>query len=227
MLKLKKLFFIVFCVLCWTSVVSAQILDDEDMSDSASNINSDAQNGDEELFNELFSDYSETERDISKTKNFGDALDQSIDIIKKSGAAEPIEEAPVAKKEVEPLEGDIHIGITKGSFNITNFQNRLSCSFSVTVKSNLNKSIKIMGLNLIYKDATFAFSFREVPANGFQERFIRTSGERCYTLAGVPDITVNKCKIYAAKGSECATRLVWDDELTPPDSKERRNFFGY
>ncbi len=171
----------------------------------------------EELFNELFSDYSETERDITKVKTFDDSLDQVVGTIKTTNPniTKPIQEEQ--EKNI-PIDGDLQIGITRNSFGI--FKNALgevACSFSVTMKSNLNKNIRIIGLYLVYPHRTFAFAFKGIDAGGSQEHRIKTSGNICYNLTGVPDINISKCKIFGASGSECAKRMKWSESIEAPE----------
>ena len=226
MLKLKSVLFIIFSYFILICGASAQILDDE-AEDTSQNSNvSDSTDQDEALFNELFSDFPETEKDITNIKTFDDALDRPADIIRESIANEP-EVLEQKTTQAPPLTGDIYIGITNGSFSISkNIRGETTCTFSVTIKSELNHDIRVMALNLVYPYRNFAFIFRNVPGNTYQERFIRTGGDICYDLDGVPDIHINKCKILAASSSECAARLKWTKDIMPPDSEERRYFFG-
>lgn len=228
--RLKNILFILFGCFLFIESVQAQVLDEEtgDSAQPDNNVlNSTEEDADEALFNELFSDYSENERDITKIKTFNDALDRPADIIRESIVNEPevLEQNTV---KAPPLTGDIYIGITNGSFSISkNIHGTTTCSFSVTIKSELNHDIRVMALNLIYPYRTFAFVFSHVPANTYQEKFIRTAGDICYDLSGVPDIQIDKCKILAAAETECAARLKWTKDILPPDSEERRFFFNY
>ena len=227
MLKLKSILFVIFSYFIFVYGATAQILDDEADDSSQNSGISDNTDQDEALFNELFSDYSESEKDITNIKTFDDALDRPAEIIRESLANSPevMEEKTI---KAPPLTGDIYIGLTNGSFSISkNLHGETICSFSVTLKSELNHDIRSLALNLVYPYRNFAFIFRSVPANSYQERFIRTGGDICYDLDGVPDIHINKCNILAADSSECAARLKWTKDITPPDSEERRNFFHY
>lgn len=204
----------------------AQILDDDNVPSSSNSIILDDEGDDEEeVFNELFSDHEETERDITKMKTFNDVLDVSAELLKQKGVTEP-EEETAPQEPVTPLEGELQIGISTGSFRIyKNTFGKSSCLFGVTVKSTFNKKIKTMAVNLIYPMRNFAFVFRNIPENGSEERFIRTSGDICYNINGAPDIYINKCKIYGADGTECAERIKWVEDIVPPDTKERKYFF--
>ena len=222
MSSLSKISLILLCWACFVNGAYAQILDD-DVGSTQNNIILDDSEDEEEIFNELFGEHEEIERDITKVKNFNDVLDASVDLLKQQGADEPMEETT---EPVIPLEGDLQIGITNGSFSIYKDPiGRSACKFSVTLNSTLNKPIKVIALNLIYPMRRFSFVFRDVPAGKAQERFIRTSGDICYNIKGVPDISVNKCRIFTASGMECAERIRWTDNITAPDSKQRRYFF--
>ena len=201
-------------------VAVAQILDDDmPASSDNSSVSSEADN-DEALFNELFSDYSETDRDITKIKDFNDALDQTANIIQ--NADPQIAQTPeVEKEKLPPVEGDLLIGVTNGTFRITkNALGEPACSFSITLKSTLNRKIRTIALNLVYPYRTFAFIFTNIPENGSQEKFIRTSGDICYNLVGVPDIDINKCRIWATDSKECAARMKWDENLKVPENPD-------
>lgn len=201
-------------------VAVAQILDDDMPASSGnSSVSSEADN-DEALFNELFSDYSETDRDITKIKDFNDALDQTANIIQ--NADPQIAQTPeVEKEKLPPVEGDLLIGVTNGTFRITkNALGEPACSFSITLKSTLNRKIRTIALNLVYPYRTFAFIFTNIPEHGSQEKFIRTSGDICYNLVGVPDIDINKCRIWATDSKECAARMKWDENLKVPENPD-------
>ena len=219
-----KLLLGLFCCLALVHPACAQILDDDgDTAPAQNNIILDDSEDEEEVFNELFGDHPETERDITQIKNFNDALDVSVEMLKQRGATEPL---PETQEEITPLEGGLLIGVTNDSFHIFKDANGIAaCKFSVTLQSSLSKPLKTLGLNLIYPSRTFAFVFRDIPAGGAQERFIRTSGDICYNLTGAPDVTINKCKIYGSNGSECAARLNWTDDIKAPASEARDYFF--
>ena len=201
-------------------VAVAQILDDDMPASSGDSSVSSEADKDEALFNELFSDYSETDRDITKIKDFNDALDQTANIIQ--NADPQIAQTPeVEKEKLPPVEGDLLIGVTNGTFRITkNALGEPACSFSITVKSTLNRKIRTIALNLVYPYRTFAFIFTNIPENGSQEKFIRTSGDICYNLVGVPDIDINKCRIWATDSKECAARMKWDENLKVPENPD-------
>lgn len=238
---MKKIFgiFIIFFAVLYVLPVSAQVLDDEDISDgsdevlssdetvgvggdsvssSGKDVSVDETDADEAYFNELFSDYSETERDVTKIKTFDDAMDKASEFVK---IIEDASNHPKSDEELLPLEGDISIGISRGSFDIyKNNLGRPECSFNVTVKSNLNRDIKTLGVNLIYPFARFAFIFRNIKPNGMQEQPMRTIGYACYQMSEVPDLDVNYCKIRTASGRECIQRLKWVKNIEPQKIEE-------
>lgn len=183
----------------------AQILDDEvdsTLSDTTS---------EDTLFDEIFSDYSETERDITKVKTFDDALSRTADEIKKTDI---LNNDILVPQELPPLTGNMVIGLKKGSFTIfRDISGRTKCSFIVTLKSNLDREVRLLGLNLVFPHRTFAYVFRKIPANGSQDRKITTMGDICYNLVGVPDINIHSCKIRGVLGSECAQRITWTDSI--------------
>ncbi len=180
----------------------AQILDDDPTAETAS-----VSDSDEALFNEIFSDYPETERDITNVKTFNDAISKTAAELKKTDILD--ESAPILQ-ELPPLTGNMTIGLKKGSFTIfRNISGKTKCSFIVTLKSDLDREIRIMGLNLIFPHRTFAYVFRKVPAHGSQDRKITTTGDICYNMEGAPDISIHSCKIKGTPGSECAKRITW------------------
>lgn len=207
---IRQIVFTLALFIGFSGISCAQLLDDDDLQSvpSQTNTQMDETDNNEALFNEMFSDYSENERDITKAKTFDDAISAASEMLEKS------KNKSASIEQLEPLNGDILIGITKGSFKIfQKMTGKMSCSFSVTVKSNLDREIKLLGLSLIYPKSPFAFIFRNVSANGTQTRYITTSGDVCYNLEGAPDIDVNLCKIRNATGAECAKRLKWSDTL--------------
>lgn len=249
---MKKLIsiFSVFMLLCVSSTV-AQILDDDDVSeplksntildegDTAAQVLDNANNDEpssvdrvldetdanEALFNEIFSDYPETDRDVTKIKTFDDAMDKASEFIK---VLEDVSNHPPADEELPPLDGDIEIGISRGSFNVyKNDIGRPECTFYVTLKSNLNRQIKTLGINLLYPFTRFAFIFRNVPPHGSQEQPMRTIGYSCYQMDEIPDLDVNSCKIRTASGKECIQRLKWVKNIEPPKVEEEKPITGF
>lgn len=222
---MKKFFgiFVFVFALSYVFPINAQVLDDEDVNNDSASLpdetkSSDETDADEAYFNELFSDYSETERDVTKIKTFDDAMDKASEFVK---IIEDVSNRPQTDEELPPLEGDILIGISRGSFDIyKNGLGKPECSFNVTVKSNLNRNIKTLGVNLLYPFARFAFIFRNIKPNGIQEQPMRTVGYACYQMSEVPDLDVNYCKIRTASARECIQRLKWVKNIEPPKAEE-------
>jgi hypothetical protein len=192
---------VLFCLLFLISCphLNAQVLDDGTASAPSS---LEVEDVDDTLFDEMFSEFSETEKDVTLKKTFDDALN--------AGSTAPTGDYG----GILPLNGDMQIGVTNGSFRI--FQDvygRTSCTFTVTLISHLDRGIKIMGLNLIYPKRNFAFVFKDIPENGTQVKTITTRGDICYNLSGVPDIRINKCRIFNASSGECTKRIVWNDTI--------------
>ncbi len=214
---MKELYFgiaLIAAVCCFGHGAKAQILEDDTAAPSATGPILDDTDKSEALFNEMFSDFPETERDVDKSISFGDAVDKTTNAVKKSGV--PLSQRPTAVK-YPPLKGDMAIGISKGSFKIfSDMSGRTKCSFSVTLKSGLDRELRIMGLRLVFPKQAFAFIFKKVPTNGVQERFITTTGDFCYNLSGIPDIDINICQIRGALDNECAKRIKWDANIAAP-----------
>ena len=221
--SIKKIFLVILFSLFLIEPAKSQVLDDDDVaptttvSKPSTSINDETAK-DEALFNELFSDYSEEDRDMTKIKTFGDAMDViSHNINKKDLKTKEDIQAP---KELPPLEGKLYIGITKNSFQLyQNAFNQPACSFTVTLKSDINRYIKLMSLNLVYAKGVFAFIFRNVKEGKSVTQSFRTMGNICYNLSGVPDIAIHKCKIMGAESKECAQRLEWSNKLSREDNK--------
>lgn len=197
------IFSIFFNVQVW-----AQLLDDEDNQDTASSVmNSD----DDALFEEMFNDFSENEKDITKVKTFDDAISVLSEKLEKSDTTAEEELEPA---QIQPLQGEMFIGIRKGSFRIfRDMSGRTRCSFEVVLKSDLEKGIKTMALNLVYPNWIFAFVFRDLPPQEKQIRHITTTGDICYTMTGAPDITIHTCKIRETLASDCINHIKWSEDL--------------
>lgn len=209
---------LIFLLFIATVPAFAQVLDDEDNLPATSaqgTLSFDETDENEALFNDMFSEHSEEARDINKTKNFDETIDAAVQIIEKSGTVTQNVDTEI---QLIPLNGDMLIGVSKGSFKIfRDMLGRTKCSFGVTLQSNLDRDIRLMGLRLIYEYGNFAFVFKNVSANSTVEKFITTTGNICYHFGGVPDIDINMCKIKNALNTECAQRLRWDENLTSPD----------
>ncbi len=199
--------------------INAQVLDGETAQEasfpSSGGLSFDETDKNEALFNEMFGDHPEIREDVENTGNFENTVQKAAEKIKQTGATDP--SAP-ADGILKPLSGDMLIGVSKGSFKVfQDMTGRTNCTFGVTLKSNLDRELKTMGLQLVYPHRVFAFIFRNVAEKGSQERFITTTGDICYNLAGVPDIEVNLCRIKNAADNECAKRIKWSNDLESPD----------
>ncbi len=199
--------------------VQAQVLDAEEAPDAAApapaGLSFDETDKNEALFNEMFGDHPEIREDAENTGNFENTAQKAAERIKQTGATAP---SVSADGILKPLNGDMLIGVSKGSFKVfQDMTGRTNCTFGVTLKSNLDRELKTMGLQLVYPHRVFAFIFRNVAEKGSQERFITTTGDICYNLAGVPDIEVNLCRIKNAADNECAKRIKWSNDLESPD----------
>lgn len=202
-----------------TLPVQAQVLDAEEAPDAAApapaGLSFDETDKNEALFNEMFGDHPEIREDAENTGNFENTAQKTAERIKQTGATAP---SVSADGILKPLNGDMLIGVSKGSFKVfQDMTGRTNCTFGVTLKSNLDRELKTMGLQLVYPHRVFAFIFRNVAEKGSQERFITTTGDICYNLAGVPDIEVNLCRIKNAADNECAKRIKWSNDLESPD----------
>lgn len=206
------IFSVLWCCLRFLNAAQAQLLDDEVIDDTDKS---------EALFNEMFSDYSETEKDVTKVKTFDDVISRGADIIKNSDVTISDEVSVNTQPQFLPLSGNMFIGIAPGSFKIfKDIANRITCSFQVVLNSELDRDISFLGLNLIYPNRSFAFMFKDIPPHGSQTRAITTRGDICYSLTGTPDIDIHLCKIRSAAGSECVQRLKWDENI------KKTNFSG-
>ena len=131
--------------------------------------------------------------------------------IKKENSAEDIVPAQIP---VTPLKGEMFVGIQKGSFKIfRDMGGRSKCSFNVVLKSELDKDIKVMALNLVYPKRVFAFVFKDVPSKQLQKRRITTAGDICYNMTNAPDINIHICKIKGTLASDCIKHIKWSDTL--------------
>ncbi len=206
-MKKNSVILIVF-LLCFALVfsASAQLLDDEEQRENTTLDASD------ELFEEMFSDFSETEKDITKVKTFDDAIDKISEELKKRELP-AVEEPEVVK--ITPLQGIMYVGIQKNSFKIfQDMSGRTKCSFAVALKPDIDKDIKLLAFNLIYSKKVFSFIFKDANAKKTHVRRITTSGEICYSMAGiVPDIGVHICKIKGTLASDCIKHMKWSDDL--------------
>ena len=154
--------------------VQAQVLDAEEAPDAAApapaGLSFDETDKNEALFNEMFGDHPEIREDAENTGNFENTAQKAAERIKQTGATAP---SVSADGILKPLNGDMLIGVSKGSFKVfQDMTGRTNCTFGVTLKSNLDRELKTMGLQLVYPHRVFAFIFRNVAEKGSQERFI-------------------------------------------------------
>lgn len=214
------IFAIIFSVMFnFNPLAFAQILDDDfDSGVVIENEDSAVETKEEheELFDEMFGNESEVVIKKASSGKLDKAADEIVkDInIKKSVTRKRNDENVV----VEPLEGELFIGVSKNSFKLSqDMMGRTVCTFGVTLKSTLNRDIKTLALRLAYQQSAFAFIFRNVKANGSDEKYISTNGDICYNLSGVPDIDINRCRIFNARDDECARRIKWEEGILSPD----------
>ena len=216
---------VALCVVCLSYPVKAQILDEApgdfvapspSMENSSSAVQTN--NDSEELFNEMFSDHPISEREPDRVENFDSAVENTAQTLQESDA---LNTATRKRPVMEPITGDLKIGVVKGSFRVfQSYSGKTQCTFHVLLKSEINRDIKSMGVRLIYPHRAFAFVFRNVAANTSQERSITTSGNICYTFGGVPDMEVNLCRIVNTIDTECAKRLKWDNNMEAANPQE-------
>ncbi len=221
-MKIKLLTTSLLVSLFFSSVCFAQILDDDFGSKTTSKTEEELQTEKEALFDEMFGDYTEKALETTNENNgeLEEFATELADHMKKVNIIDPrlkAKEQRLAENK-KPTEGELYIGVSKGSFRLfKDIVGKMKCSFGVTLKSTLNKEINNFSLRLIYPHGTYAFIFRDIKAGGSDERFITTSGDICYNLSGVPDIDINRCRIYGASEKECAKRLIWDEQIESPD----------
>ena len=223
--------FVLYLLVClglfFANPVGAQMLDDaEEMTDE----------GYEELFDEMYGEEIEKSNSVeeamygkespdsvvgdgenSSLEGAAKALAKHIDDMKQQKLNEEngVVDAPV---EAPTLNGEIFIGISKGSFVLfKDVLGRQMCSFGVTLRSTLDKDIRMLALKLAFPLQDYAFIYRDIKANGVQEKFIRGIGDICYNLSEAPDIEINRCRIFGANEDECAKRIKWDNKMESPD----------
>ena len=222
-MKIKFFVFFLLAALLLSSPSHAQMLDD-DMEE----VSEENKENHEVLFEEMFSDYKESIETDNKPKGKIEELATDLaDHMKKVKIIDPSLKAKekLAEERNKPTEGELYIGVSKGSFKLfKDLTGKTNCAFGVTLKSTLNKDIKNFSLRLVYPHRTFAFIYRNIKAGEADERFITTSGDICYNLTGVPDIDINRCRIYGAETNECAKRLIWDEKIESPDMSKNPYF---
>ena len=230
MLRWLFLFFILVNGHCLNA--QAQLLDDEDelfntneaekvLSIENEALNNNAELDSEELYNEMFNDYSSAVYE-NTPGTFDEPAEKIVEALSNvDKLAKQNEKSVEANKEEElpPLAGDLKIGISKGSFVFfKDILGRTKCSFGVTLKSTLNRDISNISLKLEYPDDNrFAFIFRDIKADSAGEHFITTDGDICYFVDGIPHINIHKCKIRKAGADVCAKLITWDNDIRSPD----------
>lgn len=132
-----------------TLPVQAQVLDAEEAPDAAApapaGLSFDETDKNEALFNEMFGDHPEIREDAENTGNFENTAQKAAERIKQTGATAP---SVSADGILKPLNGDMLIGVSKGSFKVfQDMTGRTNCTFGVTLKSNLDRELKTMGRN--------------------------------------------------------------------------------
>ena len=138
---------LLFTIPCW-----AQMLDDEDFSGDASEYDT--------LFDEMYSndESNDKAKTVSSIEDVAKSISVKIANEKKQETSRAEEE-----KQLEPLDGGISIGVSRGSFKV--FQDvigRTTCTFGVTLKSNLNRDIRNISLRLMYQNRAFAFIYKNI-----------------------------------------------------------------
>lgn len=202
-----------------TLPVQAQVLDAEEAPDAAApapaGLSFDETDKNEALFNEMFGDHPEIREDAENTGNFENTAQKAAERIKQTGATAP---SVSADGILKPLNGDMLIGVSKGSFKVfQDMTGRTNCTFGVTLKSNLDRELKTMGCNWSIR-IVFSLLFSGTsPKKALRSGLLRTTGDICYNLAGVPDIEVNLCRIKNAADKECAKRIKWSNRFGSPD----------
>ncbi|MBR5154766.1 MAG: hypothetical protein IKW58_03485 [Alphaproteobacteria bacterium] len=214
--------FLFSCLMLATSSF-AQILDD-DYEDATPDTNVEVDDNEhEEMFNQMFGEKVKNPPIVAPSENTLSEI--ASEMAKKINEEKVIslekkekQESSFTNANKAPVEGELRIGISKGSFRLSqDIMGRTVCSFGVSLKSTLNRDIKTLALRLAYPQTAYAFIFRDVKANGSDEKYISTNGDICYNLSGVPDIDINRCRIVGASEKECISRMKWDSEIQSPD----------
>ena len=236
MLRWLFLFFILINGCCTN--VYAQLLDDEEElfdtneavniisveNNESNNNNNGVELDSEELYNEMFNDYSSTVYEDTPG-TFDEPAEKIVDALSnvdKLAKQNEQKTKDAKEEELPPLEGDLKIGISKGSFVFfKDILGRTKCSFGVTLKSTLNRDINNISLKLEYPDNNrFAFIFKDIKENSADEHFITTDGDICYFVDGVPHISIHKCKVRREGSDVCAKLITWDNDIRSPDTSK-------
>lgn len=211
-MKNLKIFGCLALALMLVNPVKAQMLEDESYTDDSSEYDA--------LFNEMYNEKEKVNKTEEKKADTQLPLEEIAKSVSIKVSEDKQKETDLKEKqpEIPPIDGVMEIGISKGSFKI--FQDvigRTTCTFGVTLKSNLNKDIRNVSLRLAYPQRAFAFIFKNIKPGEATEKYIKTWGEVCYNLSGVPNIDINRCRIFASREDECAKRIKWDAEIISPD----------
>ena len=99
--------------------INAQVLDGETAQEasfsSSGGLSFDETDKNEALFNEMFGDHPEIRENVENMGNFENTAQKAAEKIKQTGATAP--SAP-ADGILKPLNGDMLIGVSKGSFKV-------------------------------------------------------------------------------------------------------------
>lgn len=218
------LYFAAILGLCVSLPLSAQVLDDDFPVEENIVTVEDKDNEHEELFNEMFGEHIDELPQSGKSNNVIDeiAKDVAVNIGPKELKSD---KTFVDNTKPSALNGELFIGVSQGSFKLfKDMMGRTKCSFGVTLKSTLNKDLRVLALRLVYKHGAYAFIFTKVKAGKSDEHFITTMGDICYNLEGIPDIEINRCRIIGAREDDCMQRLKWDDKILSPDPLINGNY---
>ena len=149
-----------FSALYFVAPTYAQILDEEPLNDVPQPVLPSTESNElsvdetEAMFNEMFQEHSEEDRNPEKSGTFENYVNEAAQAAQKAGALS----ATTSESSVLPLTGDMFIGVSKGSFKIfQNARGQTMCSFAVTLKSNLDRDLNAMGVRLVYPKRSFAF----------------------------------------------------------------------
>ncbi|MBQ8751234.1 MAG: hypothetical protein IJZ30_06345 [Alphaproteobacteria bacterium] len=204
--------------------LSAQVLDDDFPAEENVVAVEDQDNEHEELFDEMFGGHVDELPQNGKSSNVIEEIAKNV-VVKVGDKEFKSDKKVVDNTQSSALDGELFIGVSQGSFKLfKDMMGRTKCSFGVTLKSTLNKDLRMLALRLIFKHGAYAFIFTKLKAGKSDEHFITTMGDICYNLEGVPDIEINKCRIMGAREDDCMQRLKWDDKILSPNPSVDRNY---
>lgn len=218
------LYFAVILGLCVSLPLSAQVLDDDFPAEENVVAVEDQDNEHEELFDEMFGGHVDELPQNGKSSNVIEEIAKNV-VVKVGDKEFKSDKKVVDNTQSSALDGELFIGVSQGSFKLfKDMMGRTKCSFGVTLKSTLNKDLRMLALRLIFKHGAYAFIFTKLKAGKSDEHFITTMGDICYNLEGVPDIEINKCRIMGAREDDCMQRLKWDDKILSPNPSVDENY---